>query len=204
MRIRGLGVIADAVLELHPGLTVVTGETGAGKTMVVTGLGLLLGSRADAGAVRTGSSGALVEGRVVVDPDGPVAQAARDAGGELDDDVLLVARSVSGAGRSRAHVGGRAVPVGVLATLASELVTVHGQSDQLRLLQPARQREALDRFAGHDELLAEVQACFGELRDVERLLLEVVTRRRERAQEPQLFGLPVHRQHGLADVGEHR
>ena len=92
MRIRGLGVIADAVLELHPGLTVVTGETGAGKTMVVTGLGLLLGARADAGAVRTGAAGAIVEGRVVVDPDGPVARAARDAGGELDDDVLLVAR----------------------------------------------------------------------------------------------------------------
>src|SRR3954467_11169134 len=77
MRIRGLGVIADAVLELHPGLTVVTGETGAGKTMVVTGLGLLLGARADAGAVRAGSSGALVEGRVVVDPDGAVALSAR-------------------------------------------------------------------------------------------------------------------------------
>src|SRR5215218_2801289 len=194
MRIRGLGVIADAVLELHPGLTVVTGETGAGKTMVVTGLGLLLGSRADAGAVRTGSSGALVEGRVVVDPDGAVAQAAREAGAELDEDVLLVARSVSGGGRSRAHVGGRAVPVGVLATLASELVTVHGQSDQLRLLQPARQREALDRFAGHDDLLAEVQARHGELREVERLLLEVVTRRRERAQEADLL------RHGLEEI----
>jgi DNA repair protein RecN (Recombination protein N) len=194
MRIRGLGVIADAVLELHPGLTVVTGETGAGKTMVVTGLGLLLGARADAGAVRTGASSALVEGRVVVDPDGPVARAARDAGGELDDDVLLVARSVSGSGRSRAHVGGRAVPVGVLGTLAAELVTVHGQSDQLRLLQPARQREALDRFAGHDELVSEVEAAHAELRDVEQRLREVVTRRRERAQEADLL------RHGLEEV----
>src|SRR3954468_21604858 len=194
MRIRGLGVIADAVLELHPGLTVVTGETGAGKTMVVTGLGLLLGARADAGAVRAGSSGALVEGRVVVDPDGPVAQAARDAGAELDDDVLLLARSVSGNGRSRAPVGGRARPVALLATLASELVTVHGQSDQLRLLQPARQREALDRFAGHDELVAEVETVHAELRDVEQRLREVVTRRRERAQEADLL------RHGLEEV----
>ena len=194
MRIRGLGVIADAVLELHPGLTVVTGETGAGKTMVVTGLGLLLGSRADAGAVRAGSSGALVEGRVVVDPDGPVAQAARDAGAELDDDVLLVARSVSGTGRSRAHVGGRAVPVGVLGTLAAELVTVHGQSDQLRLLQPARQRQALDRFAGHAGLVAEVETRHAELREVEQRLREVVTRRRERAQEADLL------RHGLTEI----
>src|SRR5689334_6239399 len=163
IRIRGLGVIADAVLDLHPGLTVVTGETGAGKTMVVTGLGLLLGARADAGTVRTGASGALVEGRVVVDPGGPVARAAVEAGAELDDDVLLVARSVSGTGRSRAHVGGRAVPVGVLASLAADLVTVHGQSDQLRLLQPARQREALDRFAGHDGLAGEVQQLHSAL-----------------------------------------
>src|SRR6476469_8323458 len=152
MRIRALGVITDALLELDPGLTVVTGETGAGKTMVVTGLGLLLGGRADAGALRTGATQAVVEGRVVIDPDGPVARAARDAGAELDDDGLLLARTVTSAGRSRAHAGGRAVPVGVLGELATELVTVHGQSDQLRLLQPARQREALDRFAGHDEL----------------------------------------------------
>jgi DNA repair protein RecN (Recombination protein N) len=194
MRIRGLGVIADAVLELHPGLTVVTGETGAGKTMVVTGLGLLLGARADAGAVRTGSSGALVEGRVVLDPEGPVARAAVEAGAELDDDVLLVSRSVSDAGRSRAYVGGRGVPVGVLASLTAELVTVHGQSDQLRLLQPARQREALDRFATHDDLLADVRSRHAELREVEQLLLEVVTRRRERAQEADLL------RHGLEEI----
>ena len=183
MRIRALGVISDALLELDPGLTVVTGETGAGKTMVVTGLGLLLGGRADAGAVRTGASQAVVEGRVVIDPAGPVAQAAQDAGAELDDDVLLLARTVTSAGRSRAHAGGRAVPVGVLGELATELVTVHGQSDQLRLLQPSRQREALDRFAGHDDLLAEHAAAYRRLRDVERELLDVTTHARERADE---------------------
>ncbi len=183
MRIRALGVISDAVLELDPGLTVVTGETGAGKTMVVTGLGLLLGGRADAGAVRTGASQAVVEGRVVIDPQGPVARAAEDAGAELDDDVLLLARTVTSAGRSRAHAGGRSVPVGVLAEIATELVTVHGQSDQLRLLQPARQREALDRFAGHDELLAQHASAHRRLRDVERELLDVTTHARERAEE---------------------
>ncbi|WP_460460047.1 DNA repair protein RecN [Angustibacter peucedani] len=194
MRIRGLGVITDAVLELDPGLTVVTGETGAGKTMVVTGLGLLLGGRADAGAVRTGSDHAVVEGRVVVDPAGSVAHAAQDAGAELDDDVLLLARTVTAAGRSRAHAGGRSVPVGVLAELATELVTVHGQSDQLRLLQPARQRHALDRFAGHDDLLAEHAAAHAALREVERELDDVTTHARERAQEADLL------RHGLQEV----
>ena len=102
LRIVNLGVIDEAVIEPHPGLTVVTGETGAGKTMVVTGLGLLLGGRADSGAVRADATQAVVEGRVLVDPAGPVARAAQDAGAELDDDVLLLARTVTAAGRSRA------------------------------------------------------------------------------------------------------
>ena len=194
MRIRGLGVIDDAVLELGAGLTVVTGETGAGKTMVVTGLGLLLGGRADVGAVRVGAKAAVVEGRVVVDPAGAVASAARDAGGELDDDVLLLARSVTAQGRSRAHVGGRSVPVGVLGELTADLVAVHGQSDQLRLLAPARQREALDRFAGHVDLTQQYGERWHELQAVSHRLEEVRTQGRERAQEADLLRL------GLAEV----
>ncbi|HEX8498705.1 MAG TPA: DNA repair protein RecN [Actinomycetales bacterium] len=189
MRIRGLGVIGDAVLDLHPGLTVITGETGAGKTMVVTGLGLLLGSRADAATVRTGATAAVVEGRVLVDAASPVALAAVEAGAELDDGVLLLTRTVTAQGRSRAHAGGRAVPVGVLGELAAELVTVHGQSDQLRLLQPARQRSVLDRFAGADEMVSAVAVLVGELREVDAALHEVLTRGRERAQEAALLRL---------------
>ena len=113
MRLRALGVIGDAVLELGPGLTVVTGETGAGKTMVVTGLGLLIGGRADPARSATASGTASVEGRVRVDPGGAVAARAAEAGAELDDgDVLLLSRTVSAEGRSRAHLGGRSVPVG--------------------------------------------------------------------------------------------
>ncbi len=194
MRIRGLGVITDAVLDLHPGFTVVTGETGAGKTMVVTGLGLLLGARADAGSVRSGAPSALVEGRVVLAAGSPVTAMAQDAGAELDEDVLLLARTVTSAGRSRAHAGGRAVPVAVLAELAAELVTVHGQSDQLRLLQPARQRAALDRFADHHHLLAAVSAAHGALTAVESELHEVATRGRERAREADLL------RHGLEEI----
>jgi DNA repair protein RecN (Recombination protein N) len=148
MRIRGLGVIEDAVLELSHGLTVVTGETGAGKTMVVQGLALLFGGRADAGRVRPGVERAVVEGRLVLRPGSPVLERALEAGAELDDDALLVSRTVGADGRSRAHLGGRGVPVGVLAELAEGVLAVHGQSDQQRLLRPAAQRAALDRFAG--------------------------------------------------------
>src|SRR5215470_9889995 len=137
VRITGLGVIEDAVLELSSGLTVVTGETGAGKTMVVTGLGLMFGGRADPARVRPGAERATVEGRLRIEPDGAVARQVLEAGGELDDE-----------GRSLAFAGGRSVPVSLLTYLAEDLVAVHGQADQQQLLRSARQREALDRFGG--------------------------------------------------------
>jgi DNA repair protein RecN (Recombination protein N) len=139
LRIQGLGVIDDAVLDLHPGLNVVTGETGAGKTMVVTGLGLLLGARADAGLVRSGAGSAVVEGLVDVASDHPAAQRAAEAGADVTDGLVLV-RSVSAEGRSRAHVGGRSAPVGVLAEIGEHLVAVHGQADQWRLRQSDQHR----------------------------------------------------------------
>ncbi|HWI31758.1 MAG TPA: DNA repair protein RecN [Microbacterium sp.] len=153
MRLRDLGVIAEAVLPMGPGFTAITGETGAGKTMVVTGLGLLLGQRADSGAVRSGAEQAAVEGVWIVSDDGPVAARVREAGGELEPigdgrGELYVARTLTSEGRSRASVGGRAAPAGVLADLATELVVVHGQSDQLRLRSAGAQRDALDRFGG--------------------------------------------------------
>lgn len=153
MRLRDLGVIADATLPLGPGFTAVTGETGAGKTMVVTGLGLLLGQRADSGAVRSGAEQASVDGVWIVPDAGPVVERVRDAGGDVEPAgagiaELYVGRTVSREGRGRASVGGRAAPAGVLADLADHLVVVHGQSDQLRLRSSSAQREALDRFAG--------------------------------------------------------
>jgi DNA repair protein RecN (Recombination protein N) len=197
MRLRGLGVIREAVLEFGPGLTVVTGETGAGKTMVVTGLGLLMGGRSDGGLVREGQASAVVEGRLRVDPAGPVAARAAEAGAELDDgDVLIVSRTVSAEGRGRAHVGGRAVPASLLGELAEELVAVHGQSDQLRLKSSARQREALDRFAGPAVAapLQEYRAAWTRLRAVQVELEELVRRARERAAEAELLRL------GLAEI----
>ena len=155
IRITDLGVIADAPIEFDRGLTAITGETGAGKTMVLSGLALLLGGKADPASVRPGCSGATVEGRFRPPQGHPAYAQADEAGAILDDDALLVVRSVPARGRSRAHLGGRSVPQGLLGEIGADLVTVHGQSDQLRLRSPAQQRQALDEFAGpeHVELV---------------------------------------------------
>jgi DNA repair protein RecN (Recombination protein N) len=185
VRITGLGVIDDAILELAPGLNVVTGETGAGKTMVVSGLGLLFGGRADPARVRPGAERASVDGRLRVDPDGMVAKQVIEAGGDLDDEggALIISRSVSAEGRSRAYAGGRSVPVSLLTYLADDLVSVHGQADQQQLLRPARQRAALDLFAGpeHAAVLAAYQRAYQRLRDITAELAELTSRARERA-----------------------
>ena len=161
--IRNLGVIGEARLPLGPGFTAITGETGAGKTMVVTALGLLLGERSDAAAIRSGSAQAVVEGHWLIADDGAVAERVRDAGGDLDEGELIIGRSISAEGRSRATVGGRTTPVSVLGEIGEQLVVVHGQSDQIRLRSSTAQREALDRFAG-----TELSAIVGTYHDVFR------------------------------------
>ncbi|WP_298867456.1 DNA repair protein RecN [uncultured Microbacterium sp.] len=189
MRIRDLGVIDDAVLPLGPGFTAVTGETGAGKTMVVTGLGLLLGARADSSAVRAGARQASVAGVWLVPPHGPVADIVADAGGELEpagsSSELYVSRTLTAEGRSRASVGGRAAPASVLSALADELVVVHGQSDQLRLRSASAQREALDRFGG--DRIADALATYAERfegwRALDAEIAELTANRDRRAAE---------------------
>ena len=194
MRLSGLGVIEEAVLELAPGLTVVTGETGAGKTMVVTGLSLLLGNRADPGLVRAQAERAVVEGRVRVDPDSSLARRATDLGGELDEDSLILLRTIHReSGRSRAQLGGAGVPASRLAELAEDLVVLHGQSDQIRLLRPSRQREVLDQFAGDavHKPLAMYRQRYERLHQVRQELAELTDRAAERAREAEMlrFGL---------------
>ncbi|HEX4094522.1 MAG TPA: DNA repair protein RecN [Trebonia sp.] len=186
VRITGLGVIDDALLELSPGFTALTGETGAGKTMVVTGLGLLFGGRADPARVRPGAQRASVEGRLRTDPQGKVAAQVEEAGGDLDEDgTLVLTRSVSGEGRSRAFAGGRSVPVSLLTYLADDLVAVHGQSDQQQLLKPGRQRESLDKYAGAvlAEVLADYQRAYNGHRKAHAELTEITTQARARVAE---------------------
>jgi DNA repair protein RecN (Recombination protein N) len=186
VRITGLGVINDAVLELSPGFTALTGETGAGKTMVVTGLGLLFGGRADPARVRRDAQRASVEGRLRTDPRGKVATQVEEAGGDLDEDgTLVLTRTVSGEGRSRAFAGGRSVPVSLLTYLADDLVAVHGQSDQQQLLKPGRQRESLDKYAGGvlTEVLTDYQHAYGRHRKVRDELTTLTAQARARAAE---------------------
>ena len=201
LRISDLGVISDAVLALHPGLTVVTGETGAGKTMIVTSIDLLLGGRADPKAVRAGARRAVVEGRFSeisaetvrrVEEAGGELDAAAEADGEVDAE-LLVARQVTPGGRTRAFVGGAQVPIGRIEDLVGDLVTVHGQSEQVRLAGRDRQRELLDRFAGVDQQvrLTTYRTCYDELRAAQTELDRLRTEAQERAREIDLlrFGL---------------
>ena len=180
--IRDLGVIREARLSFSSGLNVLTGETGAGKTMVLTALALLLGERADSSAIRAGSNALLVEGRWFPVSDDIVARVA-DAGSALDEGDLLVNRSVSTEGKSRAAVGGVSIPVGLLAELGEQLVVVHGQADQLRLKTPAAQREALDSFASLDELLSRYGSSFHSWHAAKKNLNEVLTNKEANARE---------------------
>jgi DNA repair protein RecN (Recombination protein N) len=195
LRIQRLGVIDDAILELHPGLNVVSGETGAGKTMVVTGLGLLLGARADAGLVRAGAQSAVVEGLVAVPSDHAAALRAAEAGADTTDGLVLV-RTLSAEGRSRAHVGGRSAPVGVLGEIGEHLVAVHGQADQWRLRQPDQHRTMLDQFGG-EPVAAALRAYTAAFDAHAAALAELTSLRaqaRERAREIEVL------QHGLTTL----
>jgi DNA repair protein RecN (Recombination protein N) len=197
VRITGLGVIDDALLELSPGFTALTGETGAGKTMVVTGLGMLFGGKADPARIRPGQQRASVEGRLRVVRDGKAAQHVEEAGGELDEDgTLVLTRSVSTEGRSRATAGGRTVNVSLLLGLADDLVAVHGQSDQQQLLKPGRQREALDKYAGGElaVVLGDYQRIYQRHRGVKASLAEITAATRERAAEAEVLRA------GLAEI----
>jgi DNA repair protein RecN (Recombination protein N) len=193
IRIGSLGVIDSSTLELGPGLTVITGETGAGKTMLVTALGLLLGGRADSGAVRTGARTARVEGTIVVDAVEGLHGLVDEVGGEVEDGRAVLGRTVSAEGRSRAFVGGASVPVSRLADLAAPLVAMHGQSDQHRLLRASAQREAVDAFGGAAVTgpLGRYRTCHEALREAQRELDDVTTHAQERAREADLLRFGV-------------
>lgn len=186
IRLTDVGVIEEAELELGPGLTVVTGETGAGKTMVVTGLGLLLGHRADSAIVRTGAARAVVEGVATLPESHPGRVRALDAGADDEEELVLV-RIVTNQGRSRAHVGGRSTPVGTLAEVGESLVALHGQADQWRLRHLDQHRELLDRFGGADLLAVRTahEEAFAEHRAAAEELGDLRARLRERALEAQ-------------------
>lgn len=189
IRIEALGAISAAVGEFDRGLTVLTGETGTGKTMVVTGLHLLGGARADANRVRSGAERAVVEGRFsTVDLDDAVVahldEMLEASGAERDEDGSVIAlRSVSRDGPSRAYLGGRSVPAKSLGDFTTELLTLHGQNDQLRLMRPEEQRGALDRFAAAAPKLERYRKLRDAWLTARRDLIDRRNRARELAQE---------------------
>ena len=202
IRIQELGAIRTATAEFDRGLTVLTGETGAGKTMVVTGLHLLGGARADASRVRSGSERAVVEGRfTTTDLGGVVAgridELLESSGADRDDDgSVIAARSVSRDGPSRAYLGGRSVPAKSLSTFTNELLALHGQNDQLRLMRADEQRYALDRFADVDTPLARYRKLRDEWLTLRGDLADRRRRARELAQEADRL------QFGLGEIDE--
>jgi len=189
LRIRDLGVIDDARLEVSAGLNVLTGETGAGKTMVVDALALLLGGRADPGAVRAGRPAALVEGRLRTGDDRQVAAALASAGVDDEDGEVVVARQVLVEGRSRAQLQGRMATVAGIADVVRPLVEVHGQHEFQDLLRPGVQRDLLDRYAGEAVLgpRSTFAAGWRRLRAVTRELDDLTARTREREREIDLL-----------------
>lgn len=189
IRIESLGAISSATAEFDRGLTVLTGETGTGKTMVVTSLHLLGGARADATRVRSGADRAVVEGRFSTTELGAdvalrVDELLESSGADRDDDgTVIAARSVSRAGPSRAYLGGRSVPAKSLSSFTAEVLTLHGQNDQLRLMRPDEQRVALDRYADVDKLLARYRRIREEWQLARKDLVDRRQRARELAQE---------------------
>jgi DNA repair protein RecN (Recombination protein N) len=198
IRIESLGAISAATAEFDRGLTVLTGETGTGKTMVVTSLHLLGGARADANRVRSGAERAVVEGRFTTADLDEKAVAQLDemldaSGAERDEDGSIIAlRSVSRDGPSRAYLGGRSVPAKSLSGFTTELLTLHGQNDQLRLMRPDEQRGALDRFADVDTRLERYRKLRDAWQSARRDFVDRSNRARELAQEADRLKFALH------------
>ena len=189
--IRDLGVIGEARLQIGPGFTALTGETGAGKTMILTALGLLLGDRADSASVRRGQEQAQVHGLWKLDPNSKASAQVAERLGEADVDYepseLIISRTVSADGKSRASINARPVPAGLLTELGEKLVVVHGQSEQMRLKSPSAQREALDAFAGADlaQALVRYQENFSLWKSAQERLLDLKAQASTRVKEAQ-------------------
>jgi DNA repair protein RecN (Recombination protein N) len=179
VRVRDLGVIEALDLVLGPGMTVLTGETGAGKTLVVEALELLVGGRADAILVRSGAAQAVVEGRFV-----------RPAGIDGDPDTeTVVVREIPSDGRSRAYIDGRMATAAALASLGAGLVDLHGQHAHQSLLRPAAQRQALDHFAGVDT--SEADGARRRVTELDERLSELGGDARQLAREMDLLAFQV-------------
>ncbi|MBI2016371.1 MAG: AAA family ATPase, partial [Candidatus Rokubacteria bacterium] len=187
LRIRNFAVIESVTVALASGLNVLTGETGAGKSMLIDAILLVRGARAQADVIRTDAETATVEAVFDVEPRGPVAAALEEAGLGLEDGQLVLRREVSRAGRHRAFANDSPVTVGLLERLGDHLVEVHGQHEHQRLLEPARQLELLDRFADAEELRERVAGLHAKHREARAALERTRAAERDRAQREDLL-----------------
>lgn len=164
LEIHNLGPIRSALIAPAGGMTAITGETGAGKSMLLSAIRLISGGPSDGGRVSVGANEAWAQGVFEVASSPAAVAAAHEAGFEPEDGELFLSRKVPASGRSRSMLSGRSVPRSVLGSIAAELVTIHGQADQLRIASSTRQREFLDRYAGDDVALVAYGKAWNALR----------------------------------------
>jgi len=181
--IRGLGVIESTNIEFKPGLTVLTGETGAGKTMVLTALGLVLGSKSDSDLVRQGQERAVITGKFAVPK--TIADLITESGGEVEDESVVITRTLSTAGKSRVLVGGAVSSTSAVNQFSQSLVEIHAQSSSSKLTKPAVSRELLDRFAGID--LTEYQDIFNQYQQMIDRIADLQSQLNQRDKEMALL-----------------
>ena len=181
LRVSGLALLEEATLDFPPGLCAITGETGAGKTMILTSLRLLTGQKADPSLVAAGQARTEVDGVFHVDEQ--IAQDLEAAGYTVEDGEAFFSRTVAAEGRSRAWIGGRPVPARLLAETLGPLVTIHGQTDQFRLRSGSAQLDLLDTYAGNADLRRDYESQWQEVTDLRRRLLELERDAGQRAVE---------------------
>ncbi len=179
LRVRDLAIISDSTLALQHGLNVLTGETGAGKSILVDALSLLLGERASADIVRPGAARAVVEAAFDLGRAANIHASADQLGVEIDEGMLIVRRDINAEGRNRAWANGSPTTVGVLSTLGRSLVDLHGQHEAQSLLRPAAQRDILDAFGGTGEERQRVKEAHRAWVELKRRETELVERRND-------------------------
>jgi DNA repair protein RecN (Recombination protein N) len=177
LRIRNFAIIDSLTVPLAPGLNVLSGETGAGKSIIVGALGLLLGERASAELIRTGSDKAVIEGTFDLRGLADTVAALDEQGIDAEDDVLVLRREVSASGRTRAWINGSAVNASTLAAVGRRLIDLHGQHEAQTLIDPDEQRNIIDAFAGASPLAADVARAFADWQNVRREMADLTTRR---------------------------
>src|SRR5687768_5051370 len=180
LRIRNLAVIDAVTLPVAPGFNVLSGETGAGKSIIVGALGLLLGERGSADVVRGGAERAVVEGVFDGGDNAALAAALHERGIEAEDGLLVLRREVAAGGKSRAWINDVTVTTGALASIGRLLVYLHGQHESQALLSEDAQRDVLDALAGANALAKDVAATYGELESIRASIIGL-TRRRDEA-----------------------